>query len=84
MLPGAATRGGVREFYPDEGCGVIDGPDVPGGCWVSFASIVEDGHRRLTAGQDVSFRATPADQDGYRVPRGEGLAGRRRTGRLPA
>jgi len=34
----------VREFYPDEGWGVIDGPDVPGGCWVHFSAIAVAGY----------------------------------------
>jgi CspA family cold shock protein len=58
--------GVVRDFRPDEGWGIIDGPDVPGGCWVHFSAIVMDGHRELTPGQRVSFRAEAADQDGFR------------------
>src|ERR1700754_3034892 len=57
--------GSVRLFHPDEGWGVIDGPDVPGGCWVHFSAVATDGYRELVAGQDVSFRAEAASQDGY-------------------
>jgi len=60
-----ASTGVVREFHPDEGWGVIDGSDVPGGCWVHFSAIAVDGFRRLAAGQQVSFRAEAADQDGF-------------------
>lgn len=57
--------GSVRTFDADEGWGVIDGPEVPGGCWVHFSSIAMDGHRELTRGQHVSFRAEAASQDGF-------------------
>src|SRR4051812_10800624 len=59
-----ASVGRVRSFDPDEGWGVIDGPEVPGGCWVHFSAIAADGYRRLAAGEGVRFRAEAADQDG--------------------
>jgi CspA family cold shock protein len=57
--------GSVRVFDADEGWGVIDGPDVPGGCWVHFSAIAMDGYRELARGQHVSFRAEAASQDGF-------------------
>lgn len=57
--------GSVRVFDADEGWGVIDGPDVPGGCWVHFSTLAMDGYRKLTPGQQVSFRAEPKSQDGF-------------------
>ncbi|MEH1169252.1 cold shock domain-containing protein [Micromonospora sp. CPCC 205539] len=57
--------GSVRTFSADEGWGVIDGPDVPGGCWVHFSAIATDGYRQLTPGQPVSFRAEAVGQDGF-------------------
>jgi cold shock CspA family protein len=60
-----ASEGVVRAFDADQGWGVIDGPEVPGGCWVSFAAIAADGYRELSAGQRVSFRAEAASQDGF-------------------
>jgi CspA family cold shock protein len=57
--------GSVRTFNADEGWGVIDGPDVPGGCWVHFSAIAMDGYRELARGQHVSFRAEAASQDGF-------------------
>jgi CspA family cold shock protein len=57
--------GSVRSFNADEGWGVIDGPGVPGGCWVHFSAIAMGGHRQLTPGQHVSFRAEAASQDGF-------------------
>ena len=57
--------GSVRAFDAEEGWGVIDGPEVPGGCWVHFSAIEVDGYRELRQGQRVVFEAEPADQDGY-------------------
>ncbi|GAB2577544.1 hypothetical protein Aab01nite_11560 [Paractinoplanes abujensis] len=57
--------GSVRMFDVDEGWGVIDGPDVPGGCWVHFSVLAMDGFRMLTPGQRVSFTAEAAQQDGF-------------------
>ena len=59
------STGSVRRFDADEGWGVIDGPDVPGGCWVHFSAIAGDGYRQLVVGQRVSFRAEAASQDGF-------------------
>lgn len=55
----------MRIFHADEGWGVIDGPDVPGGCWVHFSAIAMDGYRELADGQHVSFRYESASQDGF-------------------
>jgi CspA family cold shock protein len=60
------SRGVVRDFHADEGWGVVDGPDVPGGCWFHFSAIMMGGHRRLTPGQRISFHAEVADQDAFR------------------
>jgi cold shock protein len=64
----AATGGVVRAFYPDEGWGVIDAPEVPGGCFVHFSVIQTDGYRALAAGERVRFRFEHLDflQDGCR------------------
>ena len=58
--------GVVREFHAVEGWGVVDGPDVPGGCWVHFSAIAMDGCRMLAPGQRVSYLAEEANQDGFR------------------
>jgi CspA family cold shock protein len=60
-----AYTGTVRSFDPDEGYGVLDGPDVPGGCWVHFSAIAVSGYRQLIPGQQVSFRVEAAEQDGF-------------------
>ena len=58
-------RGTVRIWHADEGWGVVDGPGVPGGCWVHFSAIAADGYRHLDPGRAVSFRVEPGPQDGY-------------------
>ncbi|WP_036376405.1 cold-shock protein [Micromonospora sp. ATCC 39149] len=60
-----ADSGVVREFHVDEGWGVIDGPAVPGGCWVHFSAIAMGGFRHLAAGQFVWLRAEAVEQDGF-------------------
>ena len=56
-LPGQAgvVAGVIKWFDADEGWGVIDAPEVPGGCFVHFAQIRVDGFRQLYAGQQVRF-----------------------------
>ncbi|GAA0380753.1 cold shock domain-containing protein [Micromonospora gifhornensis] len=60
-----AGSGVVRIYHGDEGWGVIDGAEVPGGCWVHFSAIAMNGYRQLAAGQGVSFIAEPMAQDGF-------------------
>lgn len=57
--------GSVRVYHADEGWGVLDGPDVPGGCWVHFSVIAMSGYRELALGEQVSFRVEAASQDGF-------------------
>ena len=58
--------GVVREFDAEEGWGVIDSPEVPGGCFVHYSHIEMSGYRALQGGQRVRFTfETPGfDQDG--------------------
>ncbi len=59
--------GVVRAYDADEGWGVIDAPEVPGGCFVLWASIQMGEFKTLTAGQSVTFTyETPGfQQDGF-------------------
>ncbi len=57
--------GVVREWHADEGWGVIDSPETPGGCWAHFSSVHMPGYRALRAGQSVTLNYEPGDQDGY-------------------
>ncbi|WP_337060245.1 hypothetical protein [Kineococcus sp. G2] len=58
------TRGVVRDWHDEEGWGVIDSPQTPGGCWAhcSAAMTTQDG---LRPGQDVAFTCEQGEQDGY-------------------
>ncbi|MFF5296034.1 hypothetical protein [Paractinoplanes globisporus] len=60
-----AVKGVVREWHDDEGWGVVDAPEVPGGCWASFAHVAVAGYRTLRPGQAVALEWEAADQDGY-------------------
>ena len=59
------SHGAVREWDENQGFGVIESDDTPGGCWVWHSSIVMDGLHVLTAGERVSFTYEAAAQDGY-------------------
>jgi CspA family cold shock protein len=50
----------VREWHDDEGWGVVDSPEVPGACWVSFAHVRVAGTSTLTLTFDP---APPAPED---------------------
>jgi CspA family cold shock protein len=62
-----AIEGAVRWYNAEEGWGVIDAPEVPGGCFVLWARIQMSGYKSLTSGQWVRFTfETPGHkQDGY-------------------
>jgi cold shock protein len=60
-----STSGLVREWHAEDGWGVIDSPETPGGCWAGFGVVLVEGYRSLTPGQAVEFSFTSAEQDGY-------------------
>ena len=59
------TTAVVRVWHRDDGWGVVDAEEVPGGCWVHFSAIDAPGYRELRAGQQVMLEFEPAEQDGY-------------------
>jgi CspA family cold shock protein len=59
------SDGTVREWSDDQGWGVIDSADTPGGCWVHFSNIVSDEYRSLTPGDRVPFTHEARGQDGF-------------------
>lgn len=62
-----ATGGTVQAWHDDQGWGVVESPETPGGCWVHFSAVAVAGDRSLTPGQPVRLEWLPArDQDGYR------------------
>lgn len=56
--------GQVREWHRDQGWGVVDSDETPGGCFVHFSVIQMPGFRELSARQTVYFEAIPRGQDG--------------------
>jgi cold shock protein len=63
--PDMSVGGVVRAWSREEGWGVIDSQDTPGGCWTHFSSVLVPGSRELRAGQSVTLNYEQADQDGY-------------------
>jgi CspA family cold shock protein len=58
--------GTVRTWIPEEGWGVIDSVETPGGCWVHFMNIETDGsYPSLQGGQQVILDWEAPGQDGY-------------------
>lgn len=60
-----AIEGTVRVWLEDEGWGVIDTDQTPGGCWTHFSSVHTAGYRTLSAGQKVMVDWEVGGQDGY-------------------
>jgi CspA family cold shock protein len=58
---------GTVRWFNEDGWGVIDSPEVPGGCFVTFSNIVGAGYRNLNDGERVvfTFEEPGFKQDGY-------------------
>ncbi|MGW7548024.1 cold shock domain-containing protein [Streptomyces sp. NPDC054770] len=56
----------VREWHGEEGWGVLDSPETPGGCW-GHCSHLQKGLYTLSPGQrvDLQWEAPRCNQDGY-------------------
>lgn len=65
MSTRGTTRGTTREWSAEEGWGVIDSPQTPGGCWTHFSVIQAEGYHALSAGQEVELEWDSPGQDGY-------------------
>ena len=59
------VRGTVRTWNDEEGWGVVDSSQTPGGCWVGFAAVVMPGLASLVPGTGVELTWVDADQDGF-------------------
>lgn len=62
------VRATVREWYGEDGWGVLDCPETPGGCFVHFSNLETDGYRSLERGSTVDlaeWEAPGFKQDGY-------------------
>ncbi|WP_101951300.1 hypothetical protein [Mycobacterium sp. 3519A] len=75
-----SAAGTVRVWHREEGWGVIDSPETPGGCWAHFTHLWNDdevergpgevieisgGFRELFEGETVDFEWESPGQDGY-------------------
>jgi cold shock protein len=59
----------VRSWNDEEGWGVLDAPEAPGGIFVHFSGIDGEGYRSLRADQRVTLDLEGPlrfEQDGYR------------------
>jgi CspA family cold shock protein len=60
------VTGVVRYFDDQDGVGVIDSPDTPGGCWCHYSNVDIPGRKTLFAGQSVRFTFEEGvEQDGF-------------------
>ncbi len=59
--------GVVRSFDPEQGWGVLDSPEVPGGCFVHYSDVDLPRYGELRPGQRVRFKFEWPGflQDGY-------------------
>ena len=77
MMSTMSTPGEVRVWHDEEGWGVIDSPETPGGCWAFYSTVAIAGFQKLSDNQLVEMEWESAQQDGFdyrtlRVwPRGE-------------
>ncbi|WRZ94448.1 cold shock domain-containing protein [Streptomyces sp. NBC_01007] len=55
----------VREWMDEEGWGVLDSVETPGGCWAHFSAVEASGFRSLTAGEKVTLEWESDEQDGF-------------------
>ncbi|MGW1744989.1 cold-shock protein [Streptomyces sp. NPDC002092] len=55
----------VREWDDEEGWGILDSPETPGGCWTHFSAVEMEGFRSLTAGAKVTLEWEAGEQDGF-------------------
>ena len=55
----------VRAWNPEEGWGIVDSDETPGGCWAHFSHVQMDGYKELSAGQAVRLVWEAAAQDGF-------------------
>ncbi|WP_406289511.1 cold shock domain-containing protein [Embleya sp. NBC_00896] len=61
------TRATVHEGHEEEGWGVPDSPETPGGCFAHFSDIEMPGFRTLSPGRTVrlDWENPGFEQDGY-------------------
>ncbi|MEV1080500.1 cold shock domain-containing protein [Streptomyces sp. NPDC050211] len=55
----------VTEWDDEQGWGVLDSRETPGGCWTHFSTVEMPGFRSLAPGQKVTLEWEAVEQDGY-------------------
>ncbi len=55
----------VRVWNEDEGWGVADCDQTPGGCFVHFSHFAGEGYKVLHVGQRIDLECERFEQDGY-------------------
>jgi CspA family cold shock protein len=58
--------GTVVVWHDEDGWGVVECAETPGGCFIHFSAVAVPGVRALAVGQAVHLEHERADQDGYR------------------
>ncbi|MCD2190961.1 cold-shock protein [Actinomycetospora soli] len=62
-----AAAGRVSAWHPEDGWGVLESDQTPGGCWAHVSAVrTPSGFTELRPAQEVEFDWEPAMQDGYR------------------
>jgi len=64
-LVNVLTKGVVRAWNADEGWGVVDSVETPGGCWVHFSNVDVTGFRSLHVGESVNLAWEAYEQDEF-------------------
>ena len=59
------TTGVIREWHEDEGWGVVDAAETPGGCWAHFSAGAVPGYVVFEPGQPVHLDWESPGQDGF-------------------
>ncbi len=55
----------VRVWHDEDGWGVVDCGQTPGGCWAGFSAVAVEGYQRLAAGEEVMLECEVGEQDGF-------------------
>lgn len=79
------TQGTVRFWLDEEGWGVLDSPDTPGGCWTHFSHVLTAGYRSLGGARTSNWSGRyPARTTTPSGPYVHGRPDRNRSRRRPA
>lgn len=65
VVDGASVRAVVRYWLAEQGWGVLDCPQTPGGCWAHFSAVAATGYRELAPATFVRLEFERAAQHGF-------------------